>query len=258
MKRTTRAVMATAMLAHGPGAKAMGPPTSTVTPRMAYAHVAAPNAGTSVAIKAREAAKVFGDMVQPLSHPRALETAFGSYYAFKESRPADVRKPYLYFVDYGLPSNVARGYVFDMDILRVVEGPFLVAHGRGSGSDPRGVPLQFSNRSGSLASSLGLYLARETYDFHGSAGGRHYRSIGLRLDGLSPGFNDNARERRVVAHGAPYVTATRAGRSEGCPAMEPERAARLLPKLADGAMVFLFAPQQNWLQNDQWVVASES
>ena len=49
------------------------------------------------------------------------------------------------------------------------------------------------------------------------------------------------------------VTADKAGRSEGCPAMEPKRAQELLPKLAQGAMVFLFAPNANWMQNDPWV-----
>jgi hypothetical protein len=59
---------------------------------------------------------------------------------------------------------------------------------------------------------------------------------------VSGASNSNARARGVVAHGAPYVTASRAGRSEGCPAVEPARAARLLPKLAHGGLVFLFAP----------------
>jgi len=76
------------------------------------------------------------------------------------------------------------------------------------------------------------------------------------LDGVSTGFNDNALARRVVAHGAPYVTPTKAGRSEGCPAMEPARAAELLPKLAEGGMVFLFAPNQQWMAGDPWLVAS--
>ena len=62
--------------------------------------------------------------------------------------------------------------------------------------------------------------------------------------------------RGVVAHGAPYVTPTQAGRSQGCPAMEPARAEKLLPQLADGGMVFLFAPDANWMTKDQWVTAS--
>ena len=77
-----------------------------------------------------------------------------------------------------------------------------------------------------------------------------------RLMGVSNGFNDNALDRGVVAHGAPYVTATKAGRSEGCPAMEPTRAQRLLPKLADGGMVFLFAPDENWMASDPWLASA--
>jgi hypothetical protein len=38
--------------------------------------------------------------------------------------------------------------------------------------------------------------------------------------------------------------------------MEPARAERLLPKLADGGMVFLFAPDQNWMARDPWISAT--
>jgi hypothetical protein len=129
-----------------------------------------------------------------------------------------------------------------MDALEIVEGPFTAAHGRGSSADRDGVPTRFSNVSGSAATSLGLYVAAETYGFSGTANGRHYTSLGVRMDGVSPGSNDNARARGVVIHGAPYVTAMSAGRSEGCPAMEEARARRLLPMIANGGMVFLFAP----------------
>jgi len=198
----------------------------------------------------------FQNVVRPLSHSRALTDAFKSYFAYKAAHPDQVRKPLLYFVDYGLPSTTARGYVFDMESLRIVDGPFMVAHGRGSSSNKYGIPTRFSNVSGSNATSLGLYLAQETYGFHGKAGGKSYGSIGLKLQGVSQGYNDNARARKVVAHGAPYVTPTKAGRSEGCPAMEPSRARKLLPKLANGAMVFLFAPNEQWMERDPWVTAS--
>jgi hypothetical protein len=38
--------------------------------------------------------------------------------------------------------------------------------------------------------------------------------------------------------------------------MEPARAKTLLPKLANGALVFLFAPNDQWMERDQWVTAS--
>jgi hypothetical protein len=196
------------------------------------------------------------NVVGPLSHPRALEEAFHGYFAYKAAHPADVKKPYLYFVDYGLPATKPRGYVFDMVARTIVDGPFMVAAGRGSAPNKDGVPTSFSNRSGSAATSLGLYLADNIYDFTGHTGGRTYEAVGLRLKGLSTGFNDNAYARGVVAHGAPYVTPTKAGRSEGCPAMEPARAQRLLPKLANGGLVFLFAPREDWMAKDPWLAPS--
>ena len=198
----------------------------------------------------------FQNVVRPLSDSRALTDAFRSYFAYKSAHPDQVRKPLLYFVDYGLSSTTPRGYVFDMDSLKIVDGPFMVAHGRGSSANQYGIPTHFSNASGSNATSLGLYLAQETYAFHGRTGGKSYGSIGLKLEGVSEGYNDNARARKVVAHGAPYVTSTKAGRSESCPAMEPSRARKLLPILSNGAMVFLFAPNEQWMARDPWVTAS--
>ena len=191
--------------------------------------------------------------VRQMSHPQALEDAFRSYFAYHAAHPD--AKPYLYFVDYGLPSTTPRGYVFDMAALRVIDGPFAVAHGRGSSDSQYGVPTHFSNAYGSAATSLGLYVAQELYAFRGHVGGRAYNSVGLRLAGVSDGYNENARARRVVAHGAPYVTNTQAGRSEGCPALEPSRAERLLPKLANGGLVFLFAPDPAWMTGDPWLTA---
>ena len=182
----------------------------------------------------------------------ALRMAFRAYYAYKAAHPENVRKPYLYFVDYGLDAETPRGYVFNMRELRIVSGPFLVAHGRGSAARG-GVPRRFSNRHGSQATSLGLFLAQETYRFSGHANGRVYSSIGLRLRGLSGRFNARARERGVVVHGAPYVNGDGAGRSLGCPAVSPARARTLIPRIRDGGMVFLYSPHdRTWKHEDPW------
>jgi hypothetical protein len=200
-----------------------------------------------LAAKIDSALRALTSAVRPLSHPKALETAFRSYFAYMNAHPSDVKKPLLYFVDYGLPSTEPRGYVFNMTTMSIVEGPFTVAHGRGSSTSRYGVPTRFSNGFGSAMTSLGLYVAQELYRFTGHAGGMTYSSVGLRLQGVTPGSNDNARARGVVAHGAPYVSPTKAGRSEGCPAMEEQRAERVLPELANGGMVFLFAPESQLL-----------
>lgn len=205
---------------------------------------------------AEDALRALSPHVRRMSDPGALATAVRAYYNYRDAHPDAVRKPYLYFVDLGLGNSTARGYVFDMDAQRLVEGPFMVAHGRGSG--PRnGVPQKFSNRPGSYASSLGLYLAQETYTFSGKANGRRYSSVGLRMRGESGAFNGAARARGIVAHGAPYVNGREAGRSEGCPAMEPARANRLLPLIADGGVVFIYSPNDTrWLDRDPWVNGS--
>ena len=229
---------------------------SFVTPKPASADSSAGKATLAIAAVTKAALDAFTGAVHPLSRPESLENAFKSYFAYKTAHPNEVRKPYLYFVDYGLPSTEPRGYVFDMESKTIVDGPFTVAHGRGSSTSQYGVPTRFSNASGSNATSLGLYVAKSTYDFHGHTAGSMYSSVGLRLQGVSSGFNDNAFGRGVVAHGAPYVTSSKAGRSEGCPAMETSRAQRLLPKLADGGMVFLFAPDANWMSRDPWVTAA--
>ncbi|HYH80653.1 MAG TPA: murein L,D-transpeptidase catalytic domain family protein [Longimicrobium sp.] len=204
------------------------------------------------AVQVQRALARLGGRVRETSDRDALRLAFRAYYAYKAAHPEQVRKPYLYFVDYGLDARTPRGYVFDMRSLRVVDGPFTVAHGRGS-APRRGVPTRFSNRNGSEATSLGLFLAQETYAFKGKTNGRLYRSMGLRLRGLSGRFNGDARERGVVVHGAPYVTRSGAGRSEGCPAVEPARARTLIPRIRNGGMVFLFSPHdRTWRREDPW------
>lgn len=203
-----------------------------------------------------DALSALSSRVRPTSHPDALRTALRAYFAYRAAHPERVRKPYLYFVDYGLGNRAPRGWVFDMEQRTVVEGPFTVAHGRGSSRSRNGAPTSFSNRHGSNATSLGLYLTQETYGFRGTANGRRYHSVGLRMAGLSGGFNDAARSRGVVAHGAPYVSARDAGRSEGCPALEERRAQRLLPMIADGSLVFLYSPNDRvWLEGDPWAAA---
>ncbi|MEX2571082.1 MAG: murein L,D-transpeptidase catalytic domain-containing protein [Gemmatimonadota bacterium] len=221
----------------------------------AAAEVAARNP-TARAIDA--AVSRLGGLVVQSSHPGALEYAARAYYQYKEKHPEAVRKPYFYFIDFGLDANTPRGYVFDMDALEVVEGPFTVAHGSGSVTRGSTLPTRFLNRSGSNATSLGLYVAQETYTFRGRAGGRPYKSIGLRLQGVSGEFNDAARARGIVVHGAPYVTAGRAGRSQGCPAMEQHLASKLIPQIANGGLVFHFSPNDaRWMAQDPWALPTD-
>jgi hypothetical protein len=112
-----------------------------------------------------------------------------------------------------------------------------VAHGRNSGDD---LPHRFSNRAGSLQSSLGLFLTGRVYR------GKH--GISLRLRGLDPRLNGRAEERAIVVHGADYVSQRtiaalgRLGRSQGCPALDRAVARRVIELIRGGTALFAYHP----------------
>ena len=142
-------------------------------------------------------------------------------------------------IDYSRSSLERRLWVFDLTHRRLLQLEF-VAHGRQSGEL---FAERFSNLPGSHQSSLGLFRGGESYS------GRHGHS--LRLDGLEPGFNDQARARALVIHGADYVAPTwaqkygRMGRSLGCPAVQQEVIRVLVDQLRDGQYLFAWHPQMS-------------
>ncbi len=147
----------------------------------------------------------------------------------------------LAIIDYSQPSTSKRLWIFDLTSQRLLMRE-LVAHGRSSGGD---LATRFSDRNGSLESSLGLYRTQNTY-----IGDNGYS---LRLQGLDPGFNNHALERAIVIHGAAYVSnafaqrAGRLGRSWGCPAVNTGVARRVIDTLKDGQFVFAYYPDQRWI-----------
>jgi hypothetical protein len=155
----------------------------------------------------------------------------------------------LTVIDYSRSSTEKRLWVFDLE-QRLLVYEELVAHGQGSGGD---LATAFSNTSGSHQSSLGLFVTNETY-----VGQNGYS---LRLDGLEDGFNDRARERAIVMHGAPYVseafveTAGRLGRSWGCPAVRTDIARDLLDRVKGGNLVFAYYPDEEWLRASRYLGA---
>ncbi|HEU5169921.1 MAG TPA: murein L,D-transpeptidase catalytic domain family protein [Gemmatimonadales bacterium] len=144
--------------------------------------------------------------------------------------------PRLTVIDYSLASRQPRLWVLDLARGEVLAHE-LVAHGRGTGDD---TARSFSNRPGSLQSSLGTFVTGKTYR------GRH--GLALRLRGLDPGLNDRAEARAIVVHGADYVSLSaierlgRLGRSRGCPALSPGAARRVIELIRDGTVVFAYHP----------------
>ena len=153
----------------------------------------------------------------------------------------------LTVIDYSKPSTDKRLWVFDLKARELVFEE-LVAHGQGSGGN---MATQFSNQNETHRTSLGLFVTGDTY-----VGKNGYS---LRLDGLDRGVNDNARERAIVMHGAPYVSdafvkATgRLGRSWGCPAVSELVAHKMIDTVKDGGLVFAYYPDSDWLKTSKFL-----
>jgi hypothetical protein len=102
----------------------------------------------------------------------------------------------------------------------------------------------FSNNEESHQSSLGFYITDDIYI------GKHGRS--LRLDGVDQGFNDKARERAIVLHGAEYVNKNtieqlgRLGRSFGCPAVSTEVVDKVIETIKNKNVLFIAGNDSNY------------
>ena len=188
---------------------------------------------------AAESLKTLHSQVPATSHA-ALEAGLS---AWRNAVASGVvrRTDVLTVIDYSRPSTEPRLFVLDVPAGRVtfVER---VAHGKGSGEN---ATERFSNTLGSRMTSLGVFRAADTYL------GQH--GLSLRLDGLEPGFNDRARERAIVMHGAGYVNDAiigamgRLGRSWGCPAVRPAIAKKLIDTIKEGSLVVAYYPDAEWL-----------
>jgi hypothetical protein len=178
----------------------------------------------------------------PPAEPQALALALQARACANDQVGAARR---LAVIDYSRPSTEPRLWVFDLHQPKLLYTEH-VAHGRNTGEN---FARDFSNRDGSHQSSLGLFRTSETYQ-----GGNGYS---LRMDGLEPGFNDNARARAIVMHGAAYVDPLRAlhqgrlGRSYGCPALRPQVTRAVIDQLKGGQLLFAYYPQPQWLNGSR-------
>ena len=155
--------------------------------------------------------------------------------------------PTLTVIDYSRPSVEPRLWVFDLATGELLFKE-LVAHGRNTGEN---LATKFSNRMDSRQTSLGLFVTDDTY-----VGSNGYS---LRLDGLDVGFNDRARDRAIVMHGAPYVSEQlaaaqgRIGRSWGCPALRTAIASKVIDTIRGGGVVFSYYPDEEWLETSKFL-----
>ena len=147
----------------------------------------------------------------------------------------------LTIIDYSLPSNKKRLWVFDLHQPKLLFHTY-VSHGIKSGV---AASTYFSNTVNSKATSIGIYNAEKVYR------GRH--GLSLKLHGLDKGFNSNAYNRFIVMHGSWYVDEKfikkygRAGRSWGCPTLPPQLTKPIINTIKGKSFLVAYYPGDRWL-----------
>lgn len=181
----------------------------------------------------------------PGLNPKALQLGLEAYNKAQEEGLDN--QHILTIIDYTKPSTARRLWVLDLNKDSVLLNTY-VAHGQNSGYN---YANSFSDRPGSLESSLGVFLTESTYQ------GKHGYS--LKLKGLEKGFNDRAEARDIVVHRADYATAQfaqqhgRLGRSWGCFAVSPAVADSLIYTIKNGTLVFAYYPDPTWLSKSHFL-----
>lgn len=170
----------------------------------------------------------------------SFKAAFKGYYKLKEE--GKLNKDLLTIIDFTKSSTERRMWVIDMKSNEILYQT-VVSHGRNSGKE---YATDFSNTRESYKSSLGFYTTAETYF------GKH--GLSLRLDGLEPGINSNARERDIVIHAADYANERMGknqgylGRSLGCPALPNDVAHDIINLIKNESCLFIYhADQKGYL-----------
>jgi hypothetical protein len=152
---------------------------------------------------------------------------------------------YLSICDLSQPSGNKRFYLIDLNNCSLYINTW-VAHGKKSGAV---YATKFSNTPESQQSSLGFYITAQTYN------GEH--GLSLRINGVEPGFNDNAMSRGIVIHGAKYVDGARAragimmGRSYGCPAVPENESKKIINTIKNGTCLFIYRPDKKYIQSSK-------
>lgn len=153
----------------------------------------------------------------------------------------------LTIIDYSRPSNEKRLWIIDLATKKLLFHTY-VSHGIKSGTL---LSRYFSNQYNSKASSIGIYQTDKSYY------GRH--GLSLRLEGLDPGFNDNAIRRDIVMHGGWYVNEAfikkygRPGRSWGCPALPLNLAQPIINTIKERSLLVIYYPHDHWLLKSKFL-----
>lgn len=180
------------------------------------------------------------DQHLPMPDFGLFKLAFTGYMNLRDNAKLGPKK-IITIVDFRKPSNQKRLWIIDLASKKIIYHT-LVSHGKNTGLLYAEV---FSNVPNSNTSSLGFYVTDKTYI------GKH--GLSLYLDGQEAGFNDKARSRAIVMHGADYASSDfvkkhgRLGRSFGCPSVPMAFHKEIISTIKDKTCLFLFYPDKNYL-----------
>lgn len=150
-------------------------------------------------------------------------------------------------IDYTKPSTQKRFYVLDLKREKILYET-LVSHGKNSGINET---VAFSDTPNSYQSTLGFFLTDKTYS--GEFG------YSLKLKGLEPGINANTEARKIVIHGASYVSEDFIkkngflGRTLGCPALPQKDTNRIIEIIKDGTVLFVSGDDPEYIFNTSFL-----
>lgn len=181
----------------------------------------------------------------PKLNPEVINLALTAYK--KAEADGYSHSPILTVVDFALPSNQKRLWVFNLKTKKLLYYTY-VAQGKATGLK---YAHFFSNQPGTHASSIGLFKTDDAY--YGKDG------YSLRLTGLEKNFNNNALQRDIVIHGAWYVSKNfikqngYAGRSWGCFAVSKKMVKPLVNTIKDGGLLFAYYPDHQWIEHSRFL-----
>jgi hypothetical protein len=191
--------------------------------------------------------KLYGEIgLEKKVDQEIFELSMIGYYNLKKRNLLRKDAP-ITIIDYRKPSTAERLYVIDLDSRNLLYSS-LVAHGKNTGDE---CAQFFSNEPGSCKSSMGFYVTEKTYS------GKHGYSLNLK--GVDAPFNTNAKCRRIVIHGADYVSREhiekhgKLGKSWGCPALPQELSEGIIDAIKDGSCLFIYYNDKSYLEKSQFV-----
>lgn len=172
----------------------------------------------------------------------AFDLAYREYLLLKAK--GKVYQPFIIFVNFSLPSSKKRMIIAKVDMASPgIIGKTEVAHGRNSGTFR--TAKNFSDAHKSYKSSLGAY------EFQNGYGSKKFKNA-VRIEGVTSGFNLNAKDRAVVFHSGWYVNTFiaklwgRVGKSLGCFTVSKKKGKSIAKNFSNNKSM-IYAYHDDWV-----------